>query len=141
MWESDIPKTAFRTHMGHYEFVVMPLGLTNAPSKFQATMNKIFQPYLQKFIVVFFDDILVYSKGLEAHAEHLGLVLETLKTNTLFAKMSKCTFAQESTEYLGHVVRKEGVHVDQRKVQAMLDWPVPSNLKQLHGFLGLTCYY
>lgn len=139
MWEPNIPKTAFRTHSGHYEFVVMPFRLTNAPPTFQATTNKVFQPYL-RFVAVFFDDILIYSKGLDEHVEHLKVVMETLKLHALFVKLS-CTFAQESTEYLGHVVGKEGVQVDQKKIQAMINWSVPKNLKQLHGFLGLTGYY
>lgn len=99
----------------------MPFELTNAPSTFQCAMNKIFQPFLRKLVAVFFDDILVYSKGLEENVNHLKVVLETLKDHTLFAKMSKCSFAQENTEYIGHIVSKEGVQVDRRKIQAMLD--------------------
>lgn len=94
--------------MGHYEFLVMPFGPTNAPSTFQSTMNKVFQPYLRKFVAVFFDNILIYSKGIEEHVNHLKVVLETLKAHNFFAKISKCTFAQETMKYLGHV-GKEGV--------------------------------
>lgn len=141
MWEQDIHKTAFRTHLGHYEFVVMPFGLTNAPSTFQAAMNKVFQPYLCKFVVVFFDDIFVYSKTMEAYIHLLHTVLSTLEEHCFFAKLSKCIFAQETIEYLGHVVSKERVQVDKKKIQAMGEWPLPKNIKQLRGFLGLTSYY
>ena len=112
MNEGDIPKTAFRTHLGHYEFVVMPFGLTNAPSTFQATMNRIFQPYLRKFIAVFFDDILVYSKTRAEHLQHLEMTLSILESHQLFAKISKCLFCKTQVEYLRHVVSGKGVHVD-----------------------------
>lgn len=141
MREEDIPKTAFRTHQGHYEFVVMPFGLTNAPSTFQSTMNKLFQPYLRKFVAVFFDDILVYSSTLEDHLQHLTVVLQLLKDNSFFVKMSKCSFGQTTIEYLGHLVGKDGVRVDPQKISAMSEWPSPTTLKQLRGFLGLTGYY
>lgn len=141
MCDADIYKTTFRIHSGHYEFLVMLYGLTNAPSTFQATMNMVFRPYLQRFVAVFFDDILVYRRNLSDHLEHLKVVLETLKTHNLYAKLSKYSFAQQTTEYLGHVVSAEGVQVDRKKIQAMLDWPVPNNIKKLRGFLGLTGYY
>ena len=141
MHEADIHKTAFRTHLGHYEFVVMPFGLTNAPSTFQATMNKIFQPYLRRFIAVFFDDILVYSHSKEEHFEHLQLTLTLLEENQFFAKMSKCLFCAQQVEYLGHVVSAKGVQVDPSKITAIMAWPRPVNMKQLRGFLGRTGYY
>ena len=141
MRDEDIYKTVFRTHHGHYEFLVMPFGLTNAPSTFQATMNKVFQPFLRKFVAVFFDDILICSKSLDDHLSHLALVLETLHKHQLFTKLSKCEFCQESINYLGHVISAQGVQVDDRKIDTVLNWPLPQNLTQLRGFLGLTGYY
>ncbi|XP_020997135.1 uncharacterized protein LOC110280433 [Arachis duranensis] len=139
--DEDIHKTAFWTHLGHYEFVVMPFGLTNAPSTFQATMNKVFKPHLRKFIAVFFDDILVYSRSREEHLVHLRIALSVLQQHHFVAKFSKCAFCQEQVEYLGHVVTKEGVQVDTSKIMAIVEWPRPTTLKQLRGFLGLTGYY
>ena len=141
MRDEDIYKIAFRTHHGHYEFLVMPFGLTNAPSTFQAIMNKVFQPFLRKFVAIFFDDILIYSKSMDDHLSHLSLVLATLQKHQLFAKLSKCEFCQESVDYLGHVVSAQGVKVDDRKIEAVLNWPLPHNITQLRGFLGLTGYY
>ena len=117
----DVPKTAFRTRYGHYEFLVMPFGLTNAPAAFMDLMNRVFGPYLDKFVIVFIDDILVYSSSKEEHAEHLGIVLQTLREHQLYVKFSKCQFWLDQVAFLGHVVSAEGISVDPHKVEAIVD--------------------
>lgn len=140
--DQDVHKTAFKTQFGHYEILVMPFGLTNTLTTFQYVMNEVFSNYFTKFVLVFFDDILVYSPDLNTHLQHLKLVFELLKKNQLlFVKKSKCEFAQERVEYLGHVISKNGVAADHKKIETMLNQPRPMNIKSLRGFFGLTGYY
>lgn len=127
----DIHKTTFRTHQGHYEYKVMPFGLCNAPSTFQATMNELLKPFLRKFVAVFFDDILVYSSSFEQHITHLNCVFQTLLEGRFFLKGSKCLFGQRQLEYLGHIVSRKGVEPDPSKIKAIVEWPTPSCLKSL----------
>ena len=118
-------KTAFGTHDGHYEFLVMSFELTNGSSTFQGLMNDIFRPFLMKFILVFFDDILVYSGGWNEHLQHLRLVFELLRRHELQVKRSKCVFAQQQIDYLGHIINTEGVQADPQKTVAIKSWPIP----------------
>ncbi|CAH1422254.1 unnamed protein product [Lactuca virosa] len=139
--EEDIPKTAFRTRYGHYEFVVMPFGLTNAPTAFMDLINRVCRPFLDNFVIVFIDDILVYSRSEEEHSRHLRQSLETLRAEKLYAKLSKCEFWLRSVNFLGHVVSQEGIHVDPSKIKAIEGWAVPMTPTEIRQFLGLAGYY
>ncbi|XP_054797653.1 uncharacterized mitochondrial protein AtMg00860-like [Prosopis cineraria] len=119
----------------------MPFGLTNAPVTFQSLMNYVFQPFLYKFMLIFFDDILIYSSSWVEHLKHVEDVLRVLDQHKLYVKLSKCSFGQLKIDYLGHIVSSAGVEVDQTKVMKIQNWPIPLNVKQLRGFLGLTGYY
>jgi hypothetical protein len=133
----DIPKTSFHTHEGHYEFLVMPFGLFNAPSTFQSLMNKILNHFIHCFFFVFFYDILIYSKSWQAHVIHVDQVLQLLVNHKLFIKQSKCFVGVSKVEYSGHIISHDGVHVDPKKIEVMKDWPCPKTLKIVRGFLGL----
>ena len=141
MHPDDIEKTAFRTHHDHFEFLVMPFGLCNAPSTFQALMNDILGPYLRKFVLVFFDDILIYSKTWNQHLDHIQKIFSILQKSAVYLKKSKCSFGQTTVGYLGHIISDMGVAVDLEKIQAISSWPQPTTVKQLKGFLGLAGYY
>jgi hypothetical protein len=139
--ESDIPKIAFRTQYGLYEYTVMSFGLTNAPAYFMYLMNKVFMEHLDKFVVVFIDDILVLSKTEEEHEKHLRLILEKLRSNKLYAKFSKCEFWLTKVAFLGYVISARGVSVDPGKVKDVLNWMPPTTTSEIQSFLGLAGYY
>ena len=134
-------KTAFKTHSGHFEFLVMSFGLTNAPATFQSLMKHIFRPFLRKFVLVFFDDIFVYNSSLKQHIHHLSLVFAIMRDQSLVAKKSKCAFGIPKVKYLGYFISSEGISTDPRKVKAVQKWPIPSTIKELTSFLRLAGYY
>jgi hypothetical protein len=131
MQADDIPMTAFCTHEGHYEFLVMPYGLTSAPLTFQALMNDVFKPFLCHFILVFFHDILIYNNSLADHLVHLQAVLEVQLHQKLFAKLSKCRFVVEEVDYLGHLISRKGIRTDPSNLEVMTNWPLPHTAKSL----------
>ena len=139
--EEDVPKIAFRTRYGHYEFLVMPFGLTNAPAAFMALMNRVFQPYLDQFVIVFIDDILVYSSNEEEHTHHLSKVLQRLRDEKLYAKYDKCEFWLNQVAFLGHEITERGIQVDPKKIEAITKWESPRNITEVRSFLGLAGYY
>lgn len=141
MHPANIYKTAFSTLIGHFEYVVMPFGLSTAPATFQALMNTILVPHLRKFVLVFFDDILIYSNSLSDHVTHVDMVLQILRQHHLSAKPSKCVFGQQQVEYLGYIISNLGVATDPNKVHAIAAWPVPTSITELGGFLGLAGSY
>ncbi|GJS41752.1 hypothetical protein Tco_0566795, partial [Tanacetum coccineum] len=136
--EEDIPKTAFRTRYGHYEFQVMPFGLTNAPAVFMDLMNRVYKPYLDKFVIVFINDILIYSKDKKEHEEHLMTIIELLKKEELYVKFSKCEFWIPKVQYLGHVIDCQGIHMDPAKIESLKDWASPKTPTEIRQFLGLA---
>ncbi|KAL0534284.1 hypothetical protein IC582_028573 [Cucumis melo] len=139
--DEDVPKTTFRSRYGHYEFIVMSFGLTNAPVVFMDLMNRVFREFLDTFVIVFIDDILIYSKTEAEHEEHLRMILQTLRDNKLYAKFSKCEFWLKQVSFLGHVVSKAGVSVDPAKIEAVTGWTRPSTVSEVRSFLGLAGYY
>ena len=139
--EADIPKTAFSTPWGHYEAVVLWEGLCNAPAVFQSVMNDVFKPYLGRFVLIYLDDILVFSSNLEEHARHLDLVLTALQENNLLAKLSKSEFCKDNLKWLGHIITKDGVQMDPSKISKIVDWPLPKSAKELQSFIGLCGFF
>ncbi|GJW97709.1 putative nucleotidyltransferase, ribonuclease H [Tanacetum coccineum] len=139
--DEDIPKTTFRTRYEHYEFQVMPFGLTNVPVVFMDLMNRVCKPYLDKFIIVFIDDILIYSRNKEEHANHLRIILELLKKEKLYAKFSKCDFWIRIVQFLGHLIDSQGLHVDPAKIEAVKNWTSPTTPTEIRQFLGHASYY
>src|SRR5918995_241030 len=139
--EGDEWKPAFKTKFGLYEWLVMPMGLSEAPSTFMRLMHYVFRPYIGEFFVVYFDDILVFRKSLKDHVTHLRTVLQTLRKERLYANMEKCLFGVDKLVFLGFVVSSKGVHVDESKINAIKTWPEPTNLQQVRGFLGLAGFY
>ncbi|KAE8687190.1 Detected protein of unknown function [Hibiscus syriacus] len=138
---SDVAKTVIRTRYGHYEFLVMPFGLMNAPAAFMDLMNRVFRPYLDQFVVVFIDDILIYSRTEAEHDEHLKIVLRTLREHRLYAKLSKCEFWLQEVSFLGHIISARGIQVDPSKIEAIVNWKRPKNISEICSFLGLAGYY
>jgi hypothetical protein len=139
--EDEVPKTTFKTRFGHYKFIVLPFGLTNTPRVFMSLMNGVFCEYLDKFVQVFIDDILIYSQMMEEHEVHLRPVLQCLQENKLYGKLSKCSFYQSKIHYLGHVISDEGITVDPAKVEAIMEWPASTNVPKVRIFMGLSRYY
>jgi hypothetical protein len=141
VWPEDIPKTAFTTRYGLYEYLVMSFGLTNASAHFTYLMNSVFMPELDKFVVVFIDDILIYSKSKEEYATHLRVVLTRLWEHKLYAKFSKCEFWLDQVPFLGHILSAEGVAVDPGQVKDILEWKPPTTIHLVRCFLGMAGYY
>jgi len=141
MHPNDVAKIAFRTHHGHFEFLVMPFGLSNAPATFQALMNDVLRPFLRRFVLVFFDDILIFGSSWAEHLQHISIVLDALRAHRLHLKRSKCSFGASLVVYLGHVISAAGVAMDADKVAAVASWPTPRSAHGLCGFLGLIGYY
>jgi hypothetical protein len=139
--DEDIRKTAFRTRYGHYEFIVMPFGLSNAPIIFMCLMNDVFREYLDKFVTIILETILIYSKLEEEHEHHLRMMLKVLREHQLYAKLSKCSFYQKKIHYLGHIISMDGIAVDPENIEAIIEWLVPKNVTEVRSFMGLVGYY
>jgi hypothetical protein len=140
--EEDIPKTAFRTPFGLYEFLVLPFGLTNAPATFQRLMNEIFHDFIREgFVVVYLDNVLIFSRDEEEHYAHLPKVFQRLREKELFAKLAKCEFLCSELKYLGHIIGKDGLKVDPQKVEVVKNWPTPQKVTDVRRFLGLANYF
>ena len=137
----DVHKTAFRMRYVHYEFLVMSFGLTNASAAFMDLMNRVFRSYVDQFVLVFIEDILMYSKDRENHDTHLRVVLETLRKERLYVKLSKCEVLLNEVSFLGHIVSKEGIRVDPKKIEVVVKWKPPRNVTEVRSFLGLAGYY
>ena len=139
--EADIPKTAFRTWYGHFEFMVMPFGLTNVPAALMDLMHRVFQPYLDQFVVVFMDNILIYSPSKEEREDHSRVVLQLLRDHQLYAKFNKCEFWLIEVRFLGHIVSASSVSVDPEKVEPVMSWERPKSIFEICSFIGLAGYY
>jgi hypothetical protein len=139
--DENISKTSFRKRCGHCEFRVVPFGLSNAPSIFMCLMNCVFREYLDKFIIVFLDDILIYSKSEEEHENHLKMVLHMLRDHQLYAKLSKFSFYQNQIQYLGHIISEEGITMDPKNIESIIGCKTPKNVTKFRSFMGLTGYY
>lgn len=139
--EPDIEKTAFRSRYGHFEYTAMPFGLTNAPATFMTLMNDILRPFLDKFVVVYLDDILIYSRDETEHQQHLAMVLQVLRDHQLYAKASKCEFFKKEVDFLGHIVGASGLRMEPGKIDAIKSWPVPQNATDVRSFLGMANFY
>jgi hypothetical protein len=141
MYLDDIKKTTFRTHQGHFEFTIMPFRLANASATFQSLMNDIFKAFIHRFVLVFFDDILIYSSTWAEHLQHVKMVFDQLRQHRIYVKRSKCSFGGETVSYLSHIISADGVAMDLDKVATVDSWPTLKTLRALRGFLGLTGYY
>ena len=139
--DADVNKTTFRMQYGHYEFLVMPFRLINAPTTFMDLMNRVLQPFIYRFVMVFIDDIFEYLKDREDHDTHLQVVLETLRKEQLYAKLSKCEFWLKEVSFLRHIVSEEGIRVDPNKIEVILEWKPPRSVMEVRSFLGIAGYY